>query len=256
MRDSFDEFMVLYEQRPLRDNQGGMGIPHMFLSWFALKKLQPKMIVESGVWLGQGTWFFEQVCPNATLFCIEPEYDRIHYKSPKATYYQKDFSEIYWGNLPKEDTLLFFDDHQNSLRRIKMAHEYGFRHLMFEDNYPAQKGDCYSPKKIFANAGYSPYPHQSLSERVVPNSDDADYLREVLEVYHELPPIVQPNITRWGDDWVENYPTPDPLYTDPPVEYNGEGKQVVLPQQIHLDEFLEYTWICYVKLKEKEFTNV
>ena len=262
------EFLALYEERPIRDNQGGMGIPHLFASWFILKKLQPKVIVESGVWLGQGTWFFEQVCPGAKLFCIEPEYDRIQYVSPKATYYQKDFSQIYWGNLPKEDTLLFFDDHQNALERVKWAEEYGFRHVVFEDNYPAQRGDCYSLKKAFAEVGYSPNPYQEELKRVLPNKQDGDYLKRVLEVYFEFPPIVRTKKTRWGDNWKENYPTPPSLFNEnddyqmPPQEYRSGGFKIYTEEDgkpdifdISPEEFLEYTWICYIKLKEKEYHN-
>ena len=266
MRDSLGEFLTLYDDRPIRDNSGGMKIPHLFMTWFALKKLQPKVIVESGVWLGQGTWLFEQVCPRAKLFCIEPEQERIQYRSKKAIYYTKDFSEIYWGNMPKEDTLLFFDDHQNAFSRVITAYEYGFRHLMFEDNYPAQQGDCYSLKKVFDGVGYSPTPHQSFSERVIPNLEDAEYLREVLEIYFEMPPIIRLDKTRWGDEWGEKYPTPPSLIEDyvmpsetphgldPYFKFlvNEEKNEII---KVHLEEFLDYTWICYVRLEEKEETQ-
>ena len=46
--------------------------PHMFLMWFALKTLQPKVVIESGVWLGQGTWFVEKACPDARICCLDP----------------------------------------------------------------------------------------------------------------------------------------------------------------------------------------
>ncbi len=53
MRAALSEFAELYRRRPIQDNIGGMKSPHMFLSWFVLRKLQPTTIVESGVFMGR-----------------------------------------------------------------------------------------------------------------------------------------------------------------------------------------------------------
>ena len=57
MRAKLEEFAGLYETRPIEDNSGGMSSTHCFLFWFVLQRLKPKVVVESGVWRGQGTWF-------------------------------------------------------------------------------------------------------------------------------------------------------------------------------------------------------
>jgi len=147
--DALDEFAQLYAQRPVIDNSGGMKSPHLFCAWFVMKKLQPKVIIESGVWWGQGTWFFEKACPQAEIHCIDPNLAQIRYRSPNATYYCRDFSDIDWRGIPADETVLFFDDHQNAYTRLQIARWLGFRHLIFEDNYPASRGDCYSLKKAF-----------------------------------------------------------------------------------------------------------
>lgn len=54
--DAVDEFLSLYEHRPIQHNDGGMRTPHMFALWYTCKILQPSVIIESGVWRGQGTW--------------------------------------------------------------------------------------------------------------------------------------------------------------------------------------------------------
>lgn len=33
-----DEFLALYEERPVRDNRGGMSSTHLFWTWYVLKK--------------------------------------------------------------------------------------------------------------------------------------------------------------------------------------------------------------------------
>lgn len=262
MQEKLREFALIYKERPIIDNTGGMKSPHLFLTWFVLSKLRPKAIVESGVYLGQGTWFFEQACPDAELHCIELNLDRIQYRSEQAQYYDRDFSTIDWSNLPKEETVLFFDDHQDAYERVKIAKWFGFNHLLFEDNYPPSRGDCYSLKRVFMHAGFTPVILKSVKSKlkftiaallrrklrihipnydhILPNYIDGKYLRQNLEIYYELPPVFKAERTRWGDLWDDkNYPTPAPLLTSVENEY----------QQIFLDEAVNYTWICYVKLK-------
>lgn len=255
------EFSSLYEDRPIRDNAGGMLSSHMFFMWFALKVLMPKAVVESGVWLGQGTWFIENACPRAQLYCIDPVPDRIRYRSARAVYHNRDFATLDWTRLPKEETVLFFDDHQNAYERVKTAKWFGFRHLLFEDNYPPAQGDCYSLKKAFAHAGF--HPNRRISQSwmsrlawrvesalkmtrtesgaISPNEVDAKYLRENLDIYYEFPPIFRTSQTRWGDRWDDQkYPTAQPLM------------DVVASQHLQrfMDEATNYTWMCYVKLAE------
>lgn len=260
MVERLEEFAALYQDRPIRDNSGGMRSPHMFLSWFALKKLNPKVIIESGVWLGGGTWFFEKACPEAKLICIEPNLGRIQYRPKRAEYMTSDFSSVDWSDLPKDDTLVFFDDHQNAFERVKSAQLFGFKHLLFEDNYPPSQGDCYSLKKVFKHAGFkfTPAPAVGIKDKlrrgfrtllgktkfqypiIPPNQEDARYLYDALDVYYEFPPIIKSQITRWGDPWDEtNYPTPEPLLTSVEKSY----------QQLYWDEAAFYTWMCYARLK-------
>lgn len=224
MIEALEEFALLNQQRPIEENIYGMRAPHTFLAWFVLQWMRPAAIVESGVAFGQGTWFFEKACPDADLYCIEPYLglEKICYKSARATYFEQDFSTLDWSHLPKTETVLFFDDHQDAFERVQQAKQRGFTHLLIEDNYPVGQGDCYSLKQAF--------------ER----EDHAEYLRSTLEVYQELPPVFKAEQTRWGDAWGdEHYPTPAPLLTIVEEEY----------QQIFWDEVEHYTWMCYARLR-------
>jgi len=225
LTDSLDEFAEIYSRRPIEDNLGGMKAPQMFAAWFMVKKLQPKWIIESGVWYGQGTWFFEQASPSSSLLCIEPNLPRIKYQTQNAKYTTTDFSRIKWEQyVQPEETLCFFDDHQNAVSRVKVASPQRFKHLMFEDNYPVTQGDCVSLKT-------------ALEE----SKEDADVVKDYLESYYEFPPVVKGEKTRWGDDWTDElYPTHTPLLT----EYTEEYKD-------YFDGYENYTWICYARIGEK-----
>ncbi|MBF9045524.1 hypothetical protein LSUCC0031_00170 [Rhodobacterales bacterium LSUCC0031] len=252
IRGAYPEFAELYAQRPLKTNDGGMKAPHMFATWYMLRKLQPSLIVESGVWYGQGTWIIEQACPDARLVCIDLEIDRIAYRSKRAEYHSVDFDLVNFGDHDLTNALCFWDDHQNALRRLQQMAWKGFRQAIFEDNYPAARGDCYSLKKAFAGVGFTPE-IQGVKEalkwslidrlgqklqafKLPPNTTHAAELRRICEVYYEFPPLVRPPQTRWGDPWTdEAYPTKEAVFTD--------GLDSVTEE-----EAVSYNWICYTRI--------
>ena len=153
--EDFKEFQVLYEKRPFESNEGGMRLGHSFALYCILRKINPSLIVESGVLKGQGTWLIENICPNAEIICIDIYPDKRKYTSKKAKYYTDDFRHLDWSNIP-ENSLAFFDDHQNAVDRLIYAKWCGFKHLIFEDNYPgSQDCDFYSLKRAFSNSGFT-----------------------------------------------------------------------------------------------------
>ncbi len=248
------EFLELYKQKPIASNEGGMKTPHLFATWFMLKKLNPANVIESGVWKGLGTWLIEKTLPNAAIFCIDPNPKFREYQSERARYFEKEFSELDWSMIKdKKDTLLFFDDHQNAFARIAQGKARGFKTFIFEDNYPAQMGDCYSLKKAFQHAGFKPdLPKGNLvyvlkqlvllpgRKTIKADAQDAAYLREELAVYYEFPPVFKSDTVRNGDAWTEaDYPTPPPLFTELEHDY----------LKVFRDEAIYYTWICLAVLK-------
>lgn len=196
------EFLVLYSNKPIKDNSGGMKAQHMFWVYYILKTINPKVIIESGIWYGQSSWLIEKVCPNSKIISIDPELDRIIYKSQNIDYRKKDFNEHDFtselGN-DCENTLAFIDDHQNNYLRLKHAYKHNIRHLIFEDNYPTTQGDVLSLKKILDNKFY--VLDEQDNGRTI-HEIPLNYKKEVLEMCHytECPPIyLDTNITRWGD---------------------------------------------------------
>lgn len=229
MVNSLLEFHELYKTRPIKDNSGGQLAAQLFYSWFIAKTLNPRIIIESGVYKGQGTWVFEKACPNAQLICIDPypQYNE-GYKSDKALYANIDFAQIDWRNVPKDDTLCFFDDHQSSLNRLVTCSQLGFTKIMFEDNYPPGQGDCLSLKKVFES---------DEDIFIIPRINAKEYLPHILKSYHEMPPIYDLEKNRWGEDW-NVHGMNNPLHTTREQEYS----------KTFLEGMDQYTWINYVEL--------
>ena len=223
LKDSIPAFCEIYKNRPIKNNDGGMKTPHAFAVWFVLRFLKPECIIESGIFKGQGTWLFEKASPHSKIYSIDIDLSKRDYISKTVTYFSKDFAFLNWEQINKEKTLVFFDDHQNAMKRIKFCKKEGFKAIIFEDNYPTGQGDCYSLK-------------QALDR----DKEDARFLRRELKVYYEMPPVLRSKMTRWGDDWDNNrYPTAEALFTQ--VESEN--------LQLFLDEAIDYIWMCYVELK-------
>lgn len=239
MKSYLQEFYQLYLERPIKDNNGGMKSPHMFPSWYIIKKMKPSLIVESGVWKGLGTWFFEKASPKSKIISLDPNPQYRIYSSPNVMYLTEDFSSINWnGNFDPETSLIFIDDHQNSLDRVSQCLKFGFKKVIFEDNYPYDQGDCYSIKKILSGKDFCIDRAGSRSYYAA-NLADKELLEKSIDVYQEMPPLCRGDITRWGNPW-DSYDTPSQILT----------KDELMKYPEFVPEMLDYTWICYLELKK------
>jgi len=205
-----EEFSNIYENRPIKYNHGGGHSPHYFALWFIIKQLNPSYVIESGVYKGQSTWIIEQCCKD--IHSIDLNLGPREYISNNARYYDKDFSTIKWKNT--ENALVFFDDHVNHLERIKQCKNFGFKHIIFDDNYPIGKGDLNTIKQVI---------------------DWGGKIKEIKN-YFEFPPVYRDQITRWGNKW--DYPTKKPLLSECKEDW----------QKCYSEERQQYTWICYIEL--------
>lgn len=157
--------MRIYETRPIKNNMYGMGFDHSFGLWFIARWLKPDLMIESGAFKGHSTWVLRQAMPDKPIISISPRHPAKYlqkgpaYVDENCTYFAGkdfvDFGSIDWGSVMKRHgitnlgrVLIFFDDHQNELKRLKQALKAGFQHLVFEDNYDTGTGDHYSLRQI------------------------------------------------------------------------------------------------------------
>ncbi|CAG7877422.1 unnamed protein product [Brassica rapa] len=163
---ALEEFVPIYETRPVKNNMHGMGFDHSFGLWFMARWLKPELMIESGAFKGHSTWVMRQAMPDTPIISLTPRHPEKYLKKGPAyvdgncTYFAGkdfvDFGSVDWKNVLKKHgvkdlnrVLVFFDDHQNELKsRIKQALKAGFQHLIFEDNYDTGTGDHYSLRQI------------------------------------------------------------------------------------------------------------
>lgn len=213
-------FKDIYKRRPIKDNLHGMRFPHMFATYFLLKKIKPSYVIESGIYKGQSTWLIEETLPNAKVLSIDIDLSNRKYISEKVNYSDIDFKHQDFSNIP-EDTLVFFDDHVNHYQRLMQAKFFNIKNIIFEDNYNIDKGDFYSLKHVENYNGFNHnYSKKSLiktfyiffieilkkfilkkyyidNDKIlfrlrdhVPNKNDFFNIRKNIEIYYEFPPII------------------------------------------------------------------
>ncbi|KAH7651743.1 hypothetical protein IHE45_20G077500 [Dioscorea alata] len=162
---ALEEFVPIYETRPIKNNMYGMGFDHSFGLWFMAQWLKPDLMIESGAFKGHSTWVLRQARPETHIISLSPRHPEKYlrkgpaYVDVNCTYYAGkdfvDFGNVDWRSVLKKhhitdlsQVLVFFDDHQNELKRVKQALKAGFQNLIFEDNYDTGTGDHYSLRQI------------------------------------------------------------------------------------------------------------
>ena len=72
MKRDISKFFDVWNRRPLKSNRGGMGFHHQFMLWYTVRRLQPKLIVESGMKSGATTWLLRDAAPLARIISFDP----------------------------------------------------------------------------------------------------------------------------------------------------------------------------------------
>jgi trans-aconitate methyltransferase len=176
-------FLPFYETRPIRQNDGGMKSSGLFTLWHILKKVNPKLVVESGVWKGQSTWLIENALPEAAIFAIDPASEGILYRTKRAEYTTNDFTILDWSNIKDylADTLVFFDDHQDVFARLKLCRELGIKTVILDDNYPEYSGNRHISLAAILN--------QKSETGAMRFPKEREYLLDAIASYHKFPPV-------------------------------------------------------------------
>ena len=211
------EFLKLYALRPIQNNDGGVKSVGAFSLWFFLRRINPNLVIESGVWKGLTTWLIESSLPDANIICLDPHPEVRQYTSKKAIYPPVDFADMDFGDENFLNALVFFDDHQNAYKRVLQAWEKGFTHLIFDDNYPGENDS-----------------HLTLQNCLSLGKNEATHLQEIIEKYEIFPPLYQYDKPITAQKVLIDIPALNIAYT-PAFE--------ILKQ-----EMCTYRWMTYIKL--------
>ena len=260
-------FLKVWEsaQHLTQNDYGGMSIVDRFYIWYTIKKLRPKLIVESGVWRGIGTYFIENAAPEAKIISLDINLNFRHYVSEKVEYVQSDFYHIDWSIYAGiENSLVIFDDHQDCVRRLQEAHFFGFNRFVFQDNYAdivGHRADALSIKQAFSCYQFNFYENVKFPEpqgveysmNFYVNKMIQRYLntpvsigirnglKRLIKTYYEYPPIVPlPTFSEYYNSIYNKIGyVKQPLFTRDEVLGNKYLEQFYIQH---------YNFICFVEI--------
>jgi hypothetical protein len=131
MNDLNDYFQAMSHNRAfgIPGTTHGNGTLWLF---FLARLLQPKIIVESGVYHGSSLFTFKRAVPNAKIFAFDVNFGTLLSRLDGVDYREHDWSI---DNVRAQSTtdLGFFDDHINNCMRVRQAYDRGFRHIVVDD---------------------------------------------------------------------------------------------------------------------------
>ena len=172
-------------------NNGGMGAPDLFSFWFILKKYQPKVVIESGVWNGISTKLIRKTLPDSKIICLDPRnIPEIGYKDNNINtlYYIGnnfiDFKNLDLSEYNINDILCFFDCHQNAYLRLKQCIDKNIKKIFLNDNYPSNCGSHYTLEHLINNDNRLYNVDTTSKEKVL----------NLIQLYHIFPNIYQGQI--------------------------------------------------------------
>lgn len=245
-------FAHIYRNRPYAENHGGSRFDNSFTIWTLLRQIQPEFVIESGVYKGHSTWLIRTSLPNARIVSIDRNCPQWRDPSHKTVYFCGDtfidFGLVEWHKYVKpESTLLYFDDHQSSFKRVFQAVPFGFSKIFFEDNYDVAQGDHQSVRRIIFKEDSDGYYKDNFNSLSSPLTDTTHELlrRAFLSVtsYCEFPPVFSTSLTRQKRyDTLRSVP---PIVSDD-VKLFMKVQQIIGTTQL---EFEEYTYFAYLHIK-------
>jgi len=130
-----------------------MPIINLFNLYSVIRALKPKIIVESGTFKGQSSWFILKAAPKAKIYCFDIDLSQLIFKSNKIKYIKGDIKNYNFYKMKKK-SILILDDHQNQLERLKQAVLFGFDYVFLDDNSDNKNHDFYTLQHLLKKVNF------------------------------------------------------------------------------------------------------
>ena len=285
-KKEFKKFIKIYNNKPIQNNQSGMKIDHCFALFCFLKKINPKYVIESGVWKGQTTWLIKETLKNAKIISIDIDLSNREVIYDDVTYLDKDISKYKWNKIKKSRAVIIFDDHVCFSKRLNFLKKNKFKHIIFDDNLPNGFIGYYTPKIIFekqllTKKEFIKYTNiwriiKFLSKALFQKSffknneiifksrfvkiinrpnynlklkNYFDWFRKQIITYYEFPPLTKFNIKKRFNKIIENFDENIKIFPYKVKEPINKLNKLNINNKLSKELNVQYANICYVKLK-------
>ena len=131
-------FYELYKSKPNKGLTGSAGFNSLLSLFSFTQHIQPDLIVESGVFIGQSTWCLRNAAPDATIESFDIDLSHLQYVNSSVHFHEHDWSEFQLPGFEPDKAICFLDDHVDQVRRLLECYERGFKYVCFDDNTPVE----------------------------------------------------------------------------------------------------------------------
>jgi hypothetical protein len=136
--DCIAKYREIYLAAPMTKNVYGLNFPAGLSLFVMAHFLDPKLIVESGTYKGLSAYILASACPTATIHAFDPNLGDLSFRTPGVEYHECEWMTRQISCDQVGTGLCYFDDHQSQAMRVVQAYERRFRHLIFDDSWPAE----------------------------------------------------------------------------------------------------------------------
>ena len=204
----------------------------MFSLYYTLKQLKPEIVIESGVWKGYSTKLIRKTLGDSVkIICIDPgSISSNGFKdNNKNTKYLtgKNFIDFEHLDLSfcknKDKVFVFFDCHQDAVKRLIQAKDKNIKHILFNDNYPVNCGSHFTLEHI--KNDYLKFNKQKYRK---------EEIEKLIDIYKIFPNIYPGKIKKTGEG----------LFSCDSYYDNDNNKYPIFKKDRE-----SYRWNTYVNLK-------
>jgi hypothetical protein len=133
--DHLPAFYESYLASPFRLPYGGSRFNNLVWLFVIARSAQPEAVIDSGTFRGGSAWALSQAVPNARIYSFDIDLSRLTERAPNATYLQQDWTRHNWEMLDLSNSLIYFDDHLDQVRRLIEASQRAIPFAIFDDDY-------------------------------------------------------------------------------------------------------------------------
>ena len=138
LRRQVRHFQSIYATRPLTSNKGGMQFNDSLGLFLVAWSLSPSFVLESGSFQGHSAWLLRQTLPEAEILSCDIDLSQLRHRAQGVRFHEGDWIDAELPAIDPAASLAWFDDHTDHCRRLAEAQARGFRHVLLDDNFPAE----------------------------------------------------------------------------------------------------------------------
>ncbi|KVH97987.1 hypothetical protein Ccrd_023797 [Cynara cardunculus var. scolymus] len=252
-----EEFVPIYETRPIKNNMYGMGFDHSFGLWFIARWLKPDIMIESGAFKGHSTWVLRQAMPNTRIISLTPRHPEKYLKKGPAyvdgncTYFAGkdfiDFGSVDWRTVMKKHGVTDLRGGHSCFEDSDEARVRSRRKSFWEKAVDTREL-CGPGEAWWGVRGYmrDDFNHTNKPISLAQHFQNSRFVESILDVYWELPPVAGPSLTHQT-----RY---DPARAPSPIVEDGRFGlfQRLGLSRLETSVFNGYTQMVYLQISAKE----